>query len=97
MNKYKAETTISLLVAISLFAVIVLVFSQWQSVQNRLLNKQFQQQQAVQILENQIALKLARLECESSLTQNSVYYQIQCSSNQQSVRFPLGKIELNND
>ncbi|QLB15575.1 hypothetical protein A6B39_08970 [Mannheimia granulomatis] len=97
MNKYMAETTVSLLVAVSLFAVIVLVFSRWQSVQNQQLSKQFQQQQAVQILENQIALKLAELECENSLTQNDVGYQIQCSANQLRIAFPLGKIELNND
>lgn len=97
MNKYKAETSLSLLVAISLFALVVMVFSRWQSLQNKQLNQHFQHQQAVQILENQIALKLAELECENSLTQNNVGYQIQCSANQLRIAFPLGKIELNND
>ncbi|EPZ28325.1 DUF5374 domain-containing protein [Mannheimia haemolytica] len=93
MIKYKAETALSLLVAITLFAIVVLSFSQWQSAQNHRLNQHFQQQQAVMILENQLALKLAGLDCESSITQN----QIQCSGNRLTIRFPLGKIELNND
>lgn len=97
MNKYKAETSLSLLVAISLLTVVVLTFSRWQSVQNQQLNQHFQHQQAVQILENQIALKLAGLECENTLTQNGVDYQIQCAENRLRIQFPLGKIELNND
>ncbi|WP_275686891.1 DUF5374 domain-containing protein [Mannheimia haemolytica] len=42
-------------------------------------------------------LKLAGLDCESSITQNQIRYQIQCSGNRLTIRFPLGKIELNND
>lgn len=53
--------------------------------------------QAVMILENQLALKLAGLDCESSITQNQIRYQIQCPGNRLTIRFPLGKIELNND
>ncbi|EPY99301.1 hypothetical protein L278_02045 [Mannheimia haemolytica D35] len=49
------------------------------------------------ILENQLALKLAGLDCESSITQNQIRYQIQCPGNRLTIRFPLGKIELNND
>ncbi|HGO5815970.1 TPA: DUF5374 domain-containing protein [Mannheimia haemolytica] len=97
MIKYKAETALSLLVAITLFAIVILSFSQWQSAQNRRLNQHFQQQQAIIILENQLALKLAGLDCEPSITQNQIRYEIQCNGNRLSIRFPLGKIELNND
>lgn len=97
MNKYKAESTISLLVAIALFAVVVLSFSYWQSEQNKRVNTHFQQQQAAAILENQIALQLAGLECEKQIEQNNIRYEIQCSGNKLRIRFPLGKIELNND
>ncbi|MEG9476591.1 DUF5374 domain-containing protein [Mannheimia bovis] len=97
MNKYKAESTISLLVAIALFTIVVLSFSHWQSEQNRRVNIHFQQQQAAVILENQIALQLAGLDCERQIEQNNIRYDIQCSGNKLSIRFPLGKIELNND
>ncbi|MFA9488923.1 MULTISPECIES: DUF5374 domain-containing protein [unclassified Mannheimia] len=97
MNKYKAESTISLLVAVALFAIVVLSFSYWQSEQNRRVNTHFQQQQAAVILENQIALQLAGLACEKQIEQNNIRYEIQCSENKLSIRFPLGKIELNKD
>lgn len=97
MKKYRAETTLSLLVAITLFALILLVFSHWQTEQNYRLSKHFQQQQAAQLLENQIALKLANLDCESQITQNGISYQIECPTHRLSIQFPLGKIELNND
>ncbi|AWW33936.1 hypothetical protein CT138_03335 [Mannheimia varigena] len=97
MNKYKAESTISLLVAIALFTIVVLSFSHWQSEQNRRVNAHFQQQQAAVILENQIALQLSGLDCERQIEQNNIRYDIQCSGNKLSIRFPLGKIELNND
>lgn len=97
MSKYKAETVISLLVAILLFSIIILVFGHWQSEQNRQLNLHFQKQQAMQILEDQIALKLAGLDCEAKILQNQVKYEIQCSGNRISILFPLGKIDLNND
>ncbi|WP_025247138.1 DUF5374 domain-containing protein [Mannheimia varigena] len=97
MNKYKAESTISLLVAIALFTIVVLSFSHWQSEQNRRVNAHFQQQQAAVILENQIALRLSGLDCERQIEQNNIRYDIQCSGNKLSIRFPLGKIELNND
>lgn len=97
MNKYRAETTISLLIAIVIFSILILVFSHWQSAQNKRLNLYFQKQQAVQILESQIALKLAGLACENHIIQNQVRYEIYCSATQFSIRFPLGEIELNND
>ncbi|QNS15768.1 DUF5374 domain-containing protein [Mannheimia bovis] len=97
MNKYKAESTISLLVAVALLAIVMLSFSYWQSEQNRRVNTHFQQQQAAVILENQIALQLAGLDCERQIEQNHIRYDIQCSGNKLSIRFPLGKIELNND
>lgn len=94
MNKYRAETVLSVLVAIMLFSVMVLTFNHWQSEQNRQLNYHLQRQQAVQILVNQIALKLADVECEKAVVQNQVRYEIQCL---EAIRFPLGEIKLNSD
>lgn len=61
MIKYKAETALSLLVAITLFAIVVLSFSQWQSAQNHRLNQHFQQQQAVMILEKSACPQISRV------------------------------------
>lgn len=99
MNRFsaKAETALSLLVAITLLSVLILVFNRWQTEQNRQLNHYFQRQQAVQILENQIALKLAGQDCETSITQNQIRFEISCSGSRKIVRFPLGEVELNND
>lgn len=97
MTKYQAETTLSLLVAMTLFTLILFVFSHWQSEQNYRLNKHYQQQQAAKLLENQIALELADLDCESHIIQNGISYQIECLAHKKSIRFPLGKIDLNND
>lgn len=94
MNKYRAETALSVLVAIMLFSVMVLTFNHWQSEQNRQLNYHLQRQQAVQILVNQIALKLVDVECEKAVVQNQVRYEIQCL---EAIRFPLGEIKLNSD
>lgn len=94
MNKYRAETALSVLVAIMLFSVMVLTFNHWQSEQNRQLNYHLQRQQAVQILVNQIALKLVDVECEKAVVQNQVRYEIQCL---EAIRFPLGEIKLNID
>lgn len=94
MNKYRAETVLSVLVAIMLFSVMVLTFNHWQSEQNRQLNYHLQRQQAVQILVNQIALKLVDVECEKAVVQNQVRYEIQCL---EAIRFPLGEIKLNSD
>lgn len=97
MNKYPAETTLSLLIAILIFSLLVLFFGRWQTSQHQQINQHFQRQQAVQILENQLALTLAELDCESSVTQNQIRYDIQCTGSQKRIRFPLGSIELNND
>ncbi|MEG9533118.1 DUF5374 domain-containing protein [Mannheimia indoligenes] len=40
---------------------------------------------------------MAGLDCERQIEQNNIRYDIQCSGNKLSIRFPLGKIELNND
>lgn len=97
MKKYQAETAISLLMVMILFALIIFSFGHWQAEQNYRLSKNYQQQQAAQLLENQIALKLAGLECESNVVQNEINYQIECATHKISITFPLGKIELNND
>lgn len=91
---FNAESTISLLIALSLFTTIYLIYSQWQSQQNQQANLLYQQQQALQIANNQIGLLMAAMPCERSVSQNDLQFDIQCNNQKIEVRFPLGKIEI---
>lgn len=95
MNKlFKAESFISLLVALTLFLILLLSFSQWQNQYNQRSAKLFQKQQALRIAENQLALKMAGEQCEAQLQQNRILFTIQCNQTEINVRFPLGEYRL---
>lgn len=95
MNRMiKAETFVSLLVAISLFSIIFMSFSYWQTEQNKNLAEIYQQQQALQIAENQLALQMAGLSCENRVEQNHLSFEVQCISQKISVIYPLGRVEI---
>lgn len=96
MKLIKAETGVSLLIAISLFFIIFFAYSKWQSMQTRQGNFLYQQQQALQIAENQIALKMANRECERLVKQNDLLFTVQCSQTFIKVIFPLGEIKVEN-
>lgn len=90
-----ADTALSVLVAVLLFSIITLGYMQWQAVQNRQIIVYFQQQQALQIAENQIARQMAGLGCERQVQQNSQRFQIEkCSTRQIEIRFSTGEIRL---
>lgn len=91
-KRLNAETLVSVLVAITIFSILFLSYSKWQQRQTLAENTLYQKQQALQIAENQIALKLAKLDCESAITQNQILFKIQCNDNEIEVRYPLGKI-----
>lgn len=94
-RQIKAETMISVLAAIALFCVIYLSYSQWLSQQNLQTAKQYQEQQAWQIVENEIALSLAEESlCGQTITQNSLQFKVACTHSQITVTFPLGEIVL---
>lgn len=96
MKMIKAESSLSLLVALLLFSLIYLGWSSWQSMQNMQSQQIFQKQQALQIAENQIARRLANVACQSSIEQNSIRFEIsRCSDSEIEVRFPAGKILIN--
>ncbi|WP_373819650.1 DUF5374 domain-containing protein [Glaesserella sp.] len=95
---FKAENTISVVIAIMLFSMLYLTYSHWQTQQNDQTNFVFQQRQALQIAENQIALKMNdKQACESSIEQNGIYFEIQCSSQQIRVSFPKGEVIIKRD
>ncbi|MDH2924451.1 prepilin peptidase dependent protein C [Nicoletella semolina] len=94
-NKLNASSGIALLIAVNLFAILYLSYNKWQSQQNRQLNLIYQKQQALQIAENQIALKMANLPCERSVKQNDVVFHITCYlPNKIIINFPTGEVTI---
>ncbi|WGE66888.1 DUF5374 domain-containing protein [Actinobacillus equuli subsp. haemolyticus] len=95
MNKLlKSESFISILIGMLLFSIIFIVVSRWGSHQTEKTNYIYQQQQALQIIENQLALKYAEQSCEQYIQQNHLKFKIECQANKISVSFPLGKVEI---
>lgn len=90
----KAESFSALLVAMVLFSVVLLVYQQWQSQQNVRNVMLYQQQQALQIAENQLALQHAGKNCEAQAVQNGLTFTISCQAHRIQVRFPLGQVEI---
>lgn len=90
----KAENSLSMMLAIALFAILCLSYMAWQSQQARQYAQIYQQQQALQIVENQIALKMAGRGCESRVRQNGITFEIKCSANRIQVLFPTGEVTV---
>ncbi|AGH37515.1 hypothetical protein F543_21570 [Bibersteinia trehalosi USDA-ARS-USMARC-189] len=96
MKIIKAESIISLLIAVGLFSIVCLAWLQWQSEQNAQGQLIFQRQQALQIAENQIARQMAGLSCQRKLEQNGIYFEIiRCTTTEIEIHFPKGKIIVN--
>ncbi|MDH2997737.1 hypothetical protein A1D22_08440 [Pasteurellaceae bacterium LFhippo2] len=91
---YRAESLTSVMIALVLFSIIYLSYSQWQSMHNNQRNFLYQQRQALQIAENQMSLKMAKRECEKSFSQNGLRFEIQCQSDVVKVSFPLGEVSI---
>lgn len=91
---FKAESLISLLIAMALFAMLAMSFMAWQQSQLEHGIKNYQQQQALQVAENQLALQMAKLGCESQAVINNVKFTIQCQTSQIKVTYPLGQVEI---
>lgn len=92
----KAENSLSMMLAIALFAILCLSYMAWQSQQARQYAQIYQQQQALQIVENQIALKMVgkARDCESRVQQNGITFEITCSTNRIQVLFPTGEVTI---
>lgn len=95
MKHLKAESGLSLLIALSLFAIVSLSAMKWQQSQIHQTTYLYQQQQALLIAENQIDRQLARQQCEQIVEQNGIRFEIQkCTPQLIQIKFPLGNIEI---
>lgn len=94
VKQLKAESLVSLLVALMLFAIFALNFTAWQKTQLEHGARNYQQQQALQIAENQIALRMAGLSCEAQAVENDVRFTIQCNEELIKISYPMGKVEI---
>lgn len=95
MKRLNAESTLGLLVVLSLFALVALGAVRQQSRQTHSTQLLFQQQQALSIADNQIERQLAQFACEHTVIQNGIRFEIEkCSPQQIHVRFPLGVVRI---
>lgn len=96
MNKLiKADSFVSLLSALGILSIILLTYTQWQTAQNKRTHFLFQQQQALQIAQNQIARQLAEMPCERRVEQNRIQFDIQrCTKQEVRIRFPTGDLTI---
>lgn len=90
----KAETTLTLLIVMLIFTTLFFSYTQWQSRQTTQTQFLYQQQQALQIAENQIALKMADEPCQRSVLQNNLQFTIYCQNQEIKVVFPVGEIKI---
>ena len=96
MNKLylKGVGFVSLLLSIGLLSMFLFTFSNWLKNQNEQQNKQYQQLQAMQIAENQIALRMANKPCATLIKQNELDFYIDCYKNKIKIRYPLGEFSI---
>lgn len=90
----KAENTLSIMMAVMISSILLLTYSQWQGRQNYAQMQIFQQLEAMQIAENQIVLKMAKLPCETEISQNKLRFNVSCEQNRIRVEYPLGLFEV---
>lgn len=76
---FRAETIVSVLLGMVVFSMIFLSFHQWYSTQIRKQQQNDFRQQALQIIDNQIARQFVGLPCENQVIQNQRKFVISCS------------------
>ena len=84
----------SLLLALSIFSGLFLIFNRWTSEQRKSAVKIFQEFQAIQIAENQAQRQFLSLSCENNVEQNGIQFAIQYSHHQVKIRYPQGEFLL---
>jgi len=84
----------SLLLALSIFSGLFLIFNRWTTEQRKSAVRIFQEFQAIQIAENQAQRQFLDLSCENSVQQNGIQFAIQCSHHQVNIRYPQGEFLL---
>ncbi|GJH42036.1 DUF5374 domain-containing protein [Pasteurella canis] len=94
LKHYKGMTLLSLLVTLSIFSVIFLSINQWLAMQRQCMNRIYHETQVIQIAENQKQRQFLGLDCEKQTKQNSVLFQIKCTSGKITVSSPFAQITL---
>lgn len=92
-NLFKGMSLLSLLISLTAFSGIFLAVNQWTSYQRKSAVEIYQRYQAIQIAENQKQRQFLGLECESTVSQNGIRFQVQCGI-PLIVRYPAGEIRL---
>ena len=80
----------SLLLALSIFSGLFLIFNRWTTEQRKSEIRNIQEFQAIQIAENQAQRQFLGLSCENSVQQNGIQFAIQCNYHQVNILYPLG-------
>ena len=75
----KGMSLMSLLLALSIFSGLFLIFNRWTTEQRKSAVRIFQEFQAIQIAENQAQRQFLGLSCENNVQQNGIQFAIQCS------------------
>ncbi|AWX14229.1 hypothetical protein CEP45_07445 [Mergibacter septicus] len=87
------SSSVSILLAISLFSFLCLSVQQGLNVQQQQASEIYQRYQAIQIAENQLNRQYLGLECENQRIQNGIRFQISCDQ-QVTVTYPLGVVKV---
>lgn len=93
----QGSSSIALMLAITLFCSLIIIFSQWYSTQQQHSVYLYQREQALLIAENQAYRQHFGLTCQTQHQQNGITFTIQCQSGQIIVDFPLGSMALKMD
>lgn len=94
INRFKGMSLLSFLFTLSIFSGIFLSLNQWTAYQRQSAVEIYQRFQAVQIAENQKQRQFLGLDCESSVAQNRLEFEVQCTGDTVKVRYPRGEINL---
>lgn len=92
-NLFKGMSLLSLLISLTAFSGIFLAVNQWTSYQRKSAVEIYQRYQAIQIAENQKQRQFLGLDCENTVFQNGIRFQVQCGI-PLIVRYPAGEIRL---
>lgn len=92
-NLFKGMSLLSLLISLMAFSGIFLTVNQWTSYQRKSAVEIYQRYQAIQIAENQKQRQFLGLDCENTVSQNGIRFQVQCGV-PLIVRYPAGEIRL---
>ncbi len=77
--KNKGFTLVSLLLTLSMFALLILSFQYWASLQWQKGTRLYQQKQALQIWHNAMQQQFLGIPCEREIQQNGINFIVDCN------------------